>query len=406
MRILQINTVVNSGSTGRIAEDIGNVLMMNGHESYIAYGRGNRPSKSKLITIGKKKDIYLHVLKTLIFDRHGFGSTTATRKLIENIEQIKPDVIGLHNLHGYYLNIEVLFSYLAKKRIPVLWTLFDCWGFTGHCSYFDDIQCRKWENGCYECPKKKSYPSSYIFDNSQRNFFNKEKLFNSLEKMELVVHSKWLENIVNKSFLNKWPIHTFPTGINIDVFRHTDGVMKQKLSLKNKKVILGCASIWSKRKGLKDFISLNSFMAEDFVLVLVGLSEEQRRSLPANMIGIEKTESIKELAELYSAADVFVNPTHQDNFPTTNIESLACGTPVITYNTGGSPEAIDKQTGVVVNQGDIKGLATAIRQVVEKGKAYYAPYCRKRAEKYYNKDLRYLNYQSLYHNLAVSKWKG
>lgn len=401
MRILQVNTIVNSGSTGRIAEDIGNVLMMNGHESYIAYGRGNRPSQSKLITIGKQTDIYLHVLRTLIFDRHGFGSTTATRELIENIEQINPDVIGLNNLHGYYLNIEVLFSYLSKKRIPVLWTLFDCWGFTGHCSYFDDIQCRRWEDGCHECPKKKSYPSSYIFDNSRRNFFDKEKLFNSVEKMELVVHSNWLNNLVKKSFLKKLPIHTFPTGINIDVFKPVTGEIKQKLSLRNKKVILGCASIWSKRKGLEDFISLYSAMAEDYVIVLVGLSEKQKRSLPASMIGIEKTESIKELAELYSAADVFVNPTHQDNFPTTNIESLACGTPVITYNTGGSPEAIDKQTGIVVEQGDIKGLAAAVRQVVEKGKDYYGPYCRKRAEKYYDKDLRYLDYLSLYLNLAA-----
>ena len=160
MRILQINTIVNSGSTGRITEDIGQVLITYGHESYIAYGRGNRPSNSKLIKIGNQADVYLHGLKTVLFDRHGFGSKEATLKLVEQIDEIKPDAIGLHNIHGYYLNIEVLFNYLKDKNIPIVWTLHDCWAFTGHCTYFDSIDCKKWKTQCESCPKTKYYPTS------------------------------------------------------------------------------------------------------------------------------------------------------------------------------------------------------------------------------------------------------
>jgi glycosyltransferase involved in cell wall biosynthesis len=399
MKLLQINTNVNTGSTGRIAEDIGKVLIANGHESYIAYGRGNRPSVSKLVKIGSDFDVYSHGLKTIVFDRHGFGSKKATINLIKKIEEIQPDAIGLHNLHGYYLNIQVLFDYLAKANIPVLWTLFDCWAFTGHCSYFDDINCIKWQTHCNNCPKTRFYPSSIFKDNSCRNFQDKKNLFKNIKPLEIVVHSEWLASLVQKSFLNDIKVHITPTGTDLNVFKPVNSELKNKYNIGDKKVILGCANIWSKRKGLDDFIKLNQLLSDNCQIVLIGLTAKQIHSLPGGILGFTRTENTNELAAWYSLAEVFVNPTYQDNFPTTNIEALACGTPVITYNTGGSPEAIDVQTGFVLEKGDINGLAAAIKLVMEKGKSPYTPLCRARAEKLFNKDDRYMDYLRLYEEL-------
>ncbi len=396
MKILQINSVVNSGSTGRIAEDIGKVLITHGHESYIAYGRGSRPSASKLLKIGNNFDIYMHGLKTLVLDRHGFGSVNATRELIKQIDSIKPDAIGLHNIHGYYLNIGLLFDYLAMANIPVLWTLFSCWSFTGHCSYFDDIGCEKWKQHCNQCPKKNNYPSSYFLDNSFRNFSDKKKLFTSLNQIEIVVHSKWLGEMVKSSFLSHIPIHTLPSGIDLDIFKPTLSDFKEKSGLSAKKIILGCASPWSKRKGLNDFILLRKSLSEEYQIVLIGLNEKQSKDMPGGITGILRTESVEELAAWYSAADVFVNPTYQDNFPTTNIEALACGTPVVTYNTGGSPEAIDNETGISVRKADISGLKSSIEKIISIGKPHYLPLCRKRAEEYFNMDDRYVEYLNIF----------
>jgi putative colanic acid biosynthesis glycosyltransferase len=396
MRLLQINTAINSGSTGRIAEEIGKVVMQQGHESYIAYGRGNRPSLSDKIKIGSKYDVYLHGLKSALFDRHGFGSQRATKKLIKTIEEIEPDVIGLHNLHGYYLNIDVLFNYLARKKTPVLWTLFDCWAFTGHCTYFDDIDCNKWKEQCYNCPKVNKYPASYFCDNSKRNYSDKKNLFNSLERLELVVHSKWLEGLVRNSFLDGIPIHTLPSGVDLEVFKQTKSDLRKEYGFSRSYLILGCARPWSERKGLADFIKLRKLLDNRFQIVLIGLTPKQMNNLPEGIKGIRRTESTQELAAWYSAADIFINPTWQDNFPTTNIESLACGTPVVTYNTGGSPEAINEHTGVVIEKGDINGLVTAVEQIIRKGDGFFQIPCRKRAERLFNKKDRFLDYLEIY----------
>ncbi|WP_445715172.1 glycosyltransferase [Flavobacterium sp.] len=400
MKILQINTTVNSGSTGRIAEDIGKVLLSNGHESYIAYGRGNQQSQSKLIKIGNPVDIYLHGFKTAIFDRHGFGSKRATQKLILEIEKLKPDAIGLHNLHGYYINIEILFKYLKETHTPVLWTLFDCWAFTGHCSYFDDIECTKYQTHCENCPKTRNYPSSYVIDGSHDNFVDKKKLFTSLKNMELVVHSQWLKGIVHNSFLKNIKTNCLPSGIDLDLFKPLSSEIKNKFNIQDKRIVLGCASQWSERKGLRDFIQLRNLLDETTTIVLIGVSKSQAASLPLGVIGVPRTESVQELVMWYSAADVFVNPTYQDNFPTTNIEALACGTPVVTYKTGGSPEAIDNETGVIVDKGNVQGLYEAINFVFNK-EASISLLCRSRAEKYFDKNDRYQDYLQLFTKLVA-----
>lgn len=399
MRIVQINTTVNTGSTGRITEEIGDVLISFGHESYIAFGRGNRPSHSKLLKIGGIYDVYVHVLKTMLFDRHGFGSMYATNNLVRRIHALSPDAIGLHNLHGYYLNIQALFTYLRNQNVPVLWTLFDCWAFTGHCSYFEDVSCMKWQSRCFNCPKSRAYPASYFSDNSTKNFEDKKRIFTSLTNLHLVVHSYWLASLVKKSFLKKFPVHIIASGVDLNIFRPCNSDLVEKYNLSGKKIILGCANIWTKRKGLADFIKLAGVLPEDYKIILIGINKSQVVKLPASIIFIERTENSEELAAWYSIADVFVNPTYTDNFPTTNIESLACGTPVITYNTGGSPESIDEQTGIIIEKGDITGLVLAIQTIVENVKHFYRTACRTRAQRFYDKNDRYKDYCNIYEKI-------
>lgn len=398
MRILQINVSVNKGSTGRIAEQIGETIMQKGDESLIAYGREGLSSNSKTIKIGNNIDVYKHVLYTRLFDKHGYASKKVTKNLINKIKNIKPDIIHLHNIHGYYVNIEVLFNYLNEKNTPIVWTLHDCWTFTGHCSYFDRVDCQKWKTECYSCPMTKYYPTSWFIDNSKNNFKRKKALFTLHKNITIVTPSKWLKQLVKQSYFNKYPIRIIHNGIDLSVFKPIQ-LKKDNHEQSLKKVILGVASIWDSRKGLDDFIKLNDLLEINFQIVLVGLSKIQIDNLPSNIIGIERTENTEELVKLYASSDVYINPTYSDNFPTTNIEALACGTPVITYDTGGSPEAIDINTGIVVPKGDIDGLNTAIETIINCDEKYTPNLCRVRAVKNFNKDDRFMDYFNLYKEL-------
>ena len=397
MTILQINASVNTGSTGKIAERIGLVLLANGQQSVIAYGRESQPSTSETIQIGNKLDYQLHGLKTRLFDKHAFGSKLATQKLIIQIEALNPDIIHLHNLHGYYIHIGVLFNYLKKANKPVVWTLHDCWAFTGHCSFFERVNCYKWKTECNKCPLSNKYPASFFVDNSTDNFYKKKELFNGLKNLTLVSPSNWLSHLLGESFLINYPAKVIHNGINLNIFtkKSSEEYLKKKV-LNNKFIILGVASIWDRRKGLADFIQLSSVIDKDDRILLVGLTKNLMKDLPENIIGIERTENIDELVSLYNLANVFVNPTWVDNFPTTNLESLACGTPVITYNTGGSIEAVDNRTGFVVQKGDIEALKLAIDMVRKNGKSSYAGYCRQRAETFFNEQDRLGDYIDLY----------
>lgn len=392
MKILQINTTVNSGSTGRITEDIGKILISKGHESYIAFGRGNQKSASKLIKIGNKLDFYFHGIRSLFTDRHGFGSKRATRKFLKQVDKIKPNVIGLHNIHGYYLNVEILFKYIKDKNIPVLWTFHDCWPFTGHCTYNTDC------DNCKKCQKK--YPISIFLNQSNRNYNDKNLIFNQVKKLQIVTPSLWLKNLVYRSFL-KYPLKCVNNGINLNQFKPSENhlKLKEKLHLRNKKIILGVASTWDKRKGLADFMKLAIVIDANYQIILIGLTSKQMKNLPKNIMGVKRTENIAELANYYSMADVYVNPTTKDNFPTTNIEALACGTPVITYNTGGSPETIDIETGKIIEKGDVKGLWRAIQDLALQSKEHYTKICRLRAEQYFNKEDRFMDYLKCYEEL-------
>ena len=398
--LLQINSTVNSGSTGRIAEEIGMRAIAAGFESYIAYGRVARESQSHVIRIGSSWNVRWHGLVSMLFDNHGFSSRYATKKFVKQIDQIRPDIVLLHNIHGYYLNIEVLLDYLKRKNIPIFWTLHDCWPLTGHCSFFDAYNCQKWKTHCCHCPNWKGYPRSLFWDNSRHNFDRKKALLTALKNITFVPVCKWMGNIVEDSFMKGRTQYVIYNGTNVDIFKPLDkdaaSDIRSKYGIKGKVVVLGVASTWDKRKGMMDFEWLNEHLPQDFQIVLVGLSPEQVKYLAKDIKGIPRTESVQELSALYSLADVFVNPTYVDNFPTTNIEALACGTPVVTYNTGGSPEAIDENTGIVVAKGDKEALMNAIVTVVGKKEKYSSMACRKRALAHFNKDDRFGDYIELF----------
>jgi putative colanic acid biosynthesis glycosyltransferase len=368
LKVLQINTVCGVGSVGRIVRQIHEALREKGHESYIAYGR--KPlGCDGAIRIGGDLDVYFQVFLTRVFDLHGFGSKKATKKFLKIVEEINPDIIHLHNIHGYYLNIEVLFDFLKSFDKPVVWTLHDCWAFTGHCSYFTYAKCERWKTGCYSCPEKKSYPRSVIFDNSKSNYARKKKAFTGAKNMTLVTPSQWLAGLVKESFLGDYPVQVIPNGIDTEVFKPTPSDFKKRYGLDGKFLILGVANVWEKRKGFDYFLDLSKYLSDDEIIVLVGLSDERIKNLPNNIIGIKRTNSAKELSEIYTAADVFFNPTLEDNYPTVNLEAQACGTYVITFDSGGAKETIiSKESGIAIKPCKAEDIMNLIRVLRSKGR--------------------------------------
>lgn len=396
-KLLQIADSVNSGSVGRIAEQIGETVMRRGWESYIAYARVCNPSKSKTIKIGNKLELYWHGIMTRLFDRHCLHSTNATKKLIQQIKEISPDIIQLHHIHGYFLNMRVLFDYLSSVHISIIWTFHDCWSMTGHCPHFEFTKCDRWKTVCYDCPEKKSYPGSLLFDRSKKNYIEKRELFTSVKDMTIVPVSNWLGGIVKQSFLKDYEVNVIHNGIDIQKFQPIQSDLREKFSIFDKKIVLGVASPWSPRKGLKDIFKLSLYLSSDkYQIVLIGLSEEQLKQLPSDIIGLTRTESVVELAKWYSVADVFVNPTYEDTYPTTNLEAISCGTPVVTYRTGGSPESITSATGRVVDKGDIVGLAKAIEELCAENKEEIQSICREYAVAHFDKKECFEKYIELY----------
>lgn len=394
MKILQINSVCGAGSTGRIATDLYKVLEEKGHECVIAYGRGTAPQGIKTIKIGTDFDNYMHVAKTRIFDKHGFGSTKATKEFIQKVKEYDPDVIHLHNIHGYYINIEILFNYLKKADKKVIWTLHDCWAFTGHCAYFDYVGCDKWKSECKKCPQKKEYPKSNLFDNSTKNLKKKKDIFKGIKDLTIVTPSEWLAKLVGMSFLSEYKIKVINNGIDLSVFKPIESDFREKYNLQDKILILGVASMWDRRKGLDYLVDLSKILDDSYRLIIVGVNKKQKKTLAKNILTITRTDNINELVEIYSAADIFINSTLEDNFPTTNLEAIACGTPVITFNTGGSIECINKYTGKIVNSNSVDELAVKIKSLINDKIDLVE--CKKQAEKFYDKNFKFKEYLELF----------
>lgn len=398
MKAIQINSVCGYGSTGRITVDISKLLSENDIENYIFYGIGDCEYENGIKFAGNI-NLRSHQIKTRLLGKHGFYSKHATKKLIKKIEEINPDLIHLHNLHGHYLNIEILFEFLSKINKPVIWTLHDCWSFTGHCSHFDYIGCDRWIDGCHLCPQLMEYPRSLIFDRSKSSYRDKKRIFTSLEKLTIVTPSDWLGKLVERSFLKDYPVITINNGISLDIFKPKTSNFREKNKLEDKFIMLGVANIWGEKKGYNYFLELAKIISKDEVIVLVGVTETQKKELPKNIIGITRTNSIEELAEIYTAADVFLNTTLEEVFGLVNIEALACGTPVVTFKTGGSPETIDKNTGLVVKRDDIDGMIEAKNKIKLMGKSHYEEDCIARARTYFDKLEKYEEYVDLYKRL-------
>lgn len=352
MKYLFINSVAGFGSTGRIAAETCRDLMQQGHRCVLAFGREKANCDDiETVRIGKPLDCKLHAVHNRIFDDHGFGSKAATARFLEWVKEYDPDVIWLHNVHGYYIHIGLLFDYLRDCGKEILWTLHDCWSFTGHCAYFDYVRCDKWKTGCHHCPQKGSYPASKVLDNSRGNFESKKQLFTGIPNLRLIVPSYWLEKRVKQSFLKDYPVEVVYNTINRDIFKPTPGDFREKHGLRDKKIILGVASVWDERKGLKDFIALSQILPEDWKIVLIGLAGGQIQSLPKTILGLPRTNSMDELAQAYTAADIFVNPSTEETFGMTAMEARACGTEAIVYKDTACEEIVDQFGGIAVEWG-------------------------------------------------------
>lgn len=304
MKVLMINVVCGIRSTGRICTDLAAALEEQGHEVKIAYGRENVPEQFQkyAVRIGNDFDVKRHGLKARLLDGAGFGSKRVTEKFIKWVKEYDPDIIHLHNIHGYYINIEVLFRYLQTCGKKIIWTLHDCWSFTGHCVYFDYVNCNKWEKECNHCPQKKEYPARVGPDFSKRNFNIKKDLFSEIPNLILVTPSQWLANLLSYSYMKKYTVRVIYNGVDTSVFRPVKSEIKEKYNCQGKKIVLGVASVWDKRKGLNTFIELADKLNDSYQIVLVGLDKEQKKKLPSKIIAIERTNSIQELVSLYSAA--------------------------------------------------------------------------------------------------------
>ena len=395
MRIVEINSVPY-GSTAKIMLGIADVAESHGHEVLMAGGYSYHPLEAlqgRYTQIGSAYGKLLHTYLARFTGLNGCFSRLATRKFLKRVKKYKPDVLHLHNIHGWYLHLPTLFSYIKKEKIRVVWTLHDCWSFTGQCVYFEKIGCKKWKSGCYKCPQLRSYPQTYI-DRSKGMYKRKKAWFTGVEDLTIVTPSQWLADLVKQSFLQEYPVRVIHNGIDLSAFTPMENTVKKQYGAEGKHLLLGVAMGWSESKGLDVFVELSKRLSEDYKVMLVGTNEETDKQLPDNIISIRRTQNQAELAQLYAAADIFVNPTREDTFPTVNIEALACGTPVLTFQTGGSPEIIDKTCGSVVAKNDMDALQKEIERICTE-KPYSIGACTSRA-KSFDKNDKFQEYVKLY----------
>ena len=396
MKILEINQV-NFGSTGHIMLQIADLATKKGHEVICSfYARRNKDKDKNCIYIGNKVSHNIHKKLYRKTGNNGCYSKISTWNFLRKVKKFDPDLIHIHNLHNCYINLPMLFDYIKKNNKKVVWTLHDCWSFTGQCPYFTAVGCEKWKTGCHDCEQINRYPSCSV-DRTDKMWNRKKEWFTGVQNLTIVTPSQWLADLVKQSFLKDYPVKVINNGINLDVFKPTESDFRTKHNLEDKKIILGVASVWEVRKGLDVFIELSKRLDDRYKIVLVGTNDEVDKKLPEGIISIHRTSNQKELAELYTAADVFFIPTREDNFPTVNMESLACGTPVLTFNTGGSPEMVDEETGVVLMNEDIASVEQAVISMCESGK-YSKEACTERA-KQYDSGLKYNEYLSLFENI-------
>lgn len=392
MKIVQINTVYGTGSTGKIMAALYQIAQTEGHDAYVAYGRGNAPTDVHEYKIGNRLDFFIHVLINFFLGKSGFGSRIVTRRFLRWLDKVRPDLLHLHNLHGFYIHVDMLFKYIKSHHIPVIWTLHDCWPMTGQCAHFDYAGCHKWQTSCHHCPIYRSdYPYSLFKDNSRQNYVLKKEAFTNVPDMTIVTPSKWLADIVKQSFLKDYLVKVIPNGIDLDLFKPAQTPCECR-------IILGVANVWSHTKGLNYLLQLSEMLDDSYHVVIIGLSKRQQTQIKASygkrITGIMRTSSQTELVSWYQRAYVYVNPTLEDTFPTTNLEALACGTPVITFNTGGSPESLTDKCGITVEKGNVQQLKEAILSLEHRTEITSSS-CREQALNF-NQDANLREYLKLY----------
>jgi glycosyltransferase involved in cell wall biosynthesis len=404
VKLLQINIESNFGSTGRIAEGIGILAQNKGFESHIAYSRGSNPSALNSQLIGNKAGQALHLLRTRIFGDHLNGSGKATEQLINFIDDIEPDIIHIHQVHGYYLHVPKLFRYLKEKEKKVVWTLHDCWSFTGHCSHYTKIDCQRWKEECHTCPQFKGYPTSYFIDRSKADFKLKKRLFTSMENLHLVAISDWLKEEVSKSFLNSLPISVIKNGVDLKTFKPmkvNQKLEREKRGITTKNLVIAAGTTWNSSKGLEDYKELGAILPDDTTLLLVGIPKDLQLGFSRSTICIERTESTEELALLYNIADAVISLSYQESFGLTIPEGLACGTPGIAYHNTALKEHISLKTGKLVTTGNVNEALQAIISLLQVGKSDLSDDCASFSREHYDREKNYQKYISLYQQILA-----
>ena len=359
-----INSVCGIKSTGRIVSDLADSFIKNGHEVRIAYGRDDAPEKYQSISyrISSDYSVIINGIEARLFDNEGFNAVSSTKKLIEWANTYDPDLLWLHNLHGYYINCELLFEWIkSRPNMTVKWTLHDCWAFTGHCTHFQVVGCDRWKNGgCCSCPQYKEYPTSIFVDRSYKNYLNKKRIFCGVNNLTIYTPSVWLKKLVEDSFLKSYPVYVYPNPINKNVFKQTPSSIKEDLGLIYKKMILGVSSVWNERKGLNDCIELAKNLDSSYCLVLVGLARKELKDVPSNLICIPSTNDAYYLAKIYTAADLFLNLSVEETFSMTTAEAISCGTFAIVYKGTACEELIDPKTGIAISH-DMDDLIRTVK---------------------------------------------
>ena len=399
MRILMINSVCGLGSTGKIVTELKNQAKEQGHIVKIACSTVEPirdVDREDIIVVGSKQNQLFHNALSRITDGEGLYSKRVTINFVRQIEKFNPDIVHLHNLHGHWINYEILFSYLAEHKKKVVWTLHDCWAFTGHCAHFSALGCEQWKTHCSDCTGLRGYPICYGKGNVSSNFDRKKKAFTAIENMTIVTPSEWLADVVRSSFLGIYNVKAINNGVDLNVFKPTESNFRKEYSLENKKIVLGVANVWIKKKGYDDILSLSEMLDDQYKIVLVGLTRDQIEKLPKKIVGIERTESVKRLVEIYSAADVFINPSYEETMGLVTAEALACGTPAVVYDKTAVPEVVDNLSGVVVEAGNIEMLCREIKNVINNRNKYGG--ARERAF-IFEKEKQYGKYLALYNSI-------
>ncbi len=388
MRIVEIN-MMHSGSTGKIMFGLAETARNAEHQVYTFspryYQRRGTPYFSEIEGheyFGSTFENMLHLRASQITGLQGYFSWVGTKELLAKVSAIQPDVIHLHNLHNRTINLPMLFAYIKKRDIPTVWTLHDCWSFTGQCAYFTMANCDKWKTQCNHCQQIYTYPSAFV-DRTRFMWKKKRLWFTGVPDMTLVTPSQWLADLVKQSFLREYRVKVIPNGIDLSIFKPRISNFRERYHISvSKNILLGVAFGWGARKGLDVFLELAKRLdGAKYQIVLVGTDDSVDKQLPKSIISIHRTENQQQLAEIYTAADLFVNPTREENYPTVNMESIACGTPVLTFRTGGSPEIVTSDTGSVVDCDDIDSLEKEIVRICT-AKPYTEEQCLSRAAEF------------------------